>query len=514
MKKFVCILLSSALLFASCGKDEPENGGSGSKDAVIEQVRLTPDRTSIIKNPLTGWVLYVGRQWNETFWTSQGYDSMQTGDGTVVKVSDYATCAYLRTSWLNLEPTEGAYVWKDPTSNFSRLVASLKGRGLKMSFRIVVDGRDQQQNTPDYVFDAGAAYFNSQVGTRTVRSPYPDDPVFQEKYAKMLKALGEEFNDPDKTEFVDGYGLGLWGEGHTLIYKDNANKVQVFDWITDLYVEAFSRVPLVMNYHNTIGDSVNDNKLKADTEELLDKCIAKGYSLRNDAFGMHTYYTAWHQNYAAKWFYKRPIIMEGGFVLNTHRYWIYPEDGYREGHPEDVRQGEYEQSGESHVNMMDFRTNGEIQSWFKDAFTLVNKFIQEGGYRLYPDQISLPVEASHGSEVSITHRWVNLGWGYCPVNIPQWNQKYKVAFALLDRTSLKPVKTFVCEDTDLSTWLQAKPTSYTSKITLTGFPAGQYVWAVGLVDRTKGDAIGLNMSVKSESLTPEGWAKLKEVTIK
>ena len=512
MKRHLYIL-SAVLAIVSCGK---ENGGgeqSGSEDVKTEQVRLTPDRTSIIKNPLTGWVLYVGRQWNDTFWSSQNYDAMPTSDGTTVKVSDYATCAYLRTSWKNLEPTEGNYVWKDPASNFSKLVASLRARGLKMSFRVVVDGRDQGLNTPEYVFNAGCAYYTDGTHT-TWKSPYPDDPVFQEKYAKFIRAFGEEFNDPDKTEFVDGYGLGLWGEGHTLIYKDNSNKAAVFDWITDLYLEAFSRIPLVMNYHNTIGDPVNDNKLKADTETLLDRCVEKGYSLRNDAFGMHTYYTKWHQGYAAKWFYKRPIVMEGGFVLNTHRYWIYPEDGYREGHPEDVRRGEYEQSGESHVNMMDFRTNGEIQSWFKDAFDLVKKFNQEGGYRLYPDQITVPVEASHGADVSISHRWVNLGWGYCPVNIPQWNQKYKVAFALLDRTTEEPVKVFVCEDTDLSQWLQAKPTSYKSSIRLSGFPAGRYTWAVGLVDRTRDNAIGLNMSVKESFLTKDGWARIADVTIK
>lgn len=494
-----------------CGKEEKPAGGSAETN--MEQVKITPDRTSIIKNPLTGWVLYVGRQWNDTFWASQGYDSMPAGDGTVVKVSDYATCAYLRTSWRNLEPTEGNYVWKDANSNFSKLVKTLRDRGLKMSFRIVVDGRDQGLNTPEYVFDAGCSYY-TDGSHLTWKCPYPDDPVFQQKYAKMLRAFGEEFNDPDKTEFVDGYGLGLWGEGHTLVYKNNANKASVFDWITDLYLEAFSKIPLVMNYHNTIGDSVNDNKLKSDTEELLDRCVNKGYSLRNDAFGMHTYYTSWHKSYASKWFFKRPIVMEGGFVLNTHRFWIYPEDGYREGHPEDVRKGEYDQSGENHVNMMDFRTNGEVQSWFKDAFDLVNKFIQEGGYRLYPDLISVPVEAVHGAKVTLSHRWINLGWGYCPTNIPQWNQKYKVAFALLDKADGSIVKTFVVEDSDLSQWLQSKPVTYNTELTLNGFPAGQYLWAVGVVDRTKNDAIGINLSVKKDFFTADGWVKIKEVTIK
>ena len=150
MKKIISIIAISAMVCLGCGKEEKPAGGS--TETNMEQVKITPDRTSIIKNPLTGWVLYVGRQWNDTFWASQGYDSMPAGDGTVVKVSDYATCAYLRTSWRNLEPTEGNYVWKDANSNFSKLVKTLRDRGLKMSFRIVVDGtKNIHVFAPDHI---------------------------------------------------------------------------------------------------------------------------------------------------------------------------------------------------------------------------------------------------------------------------------------------------------------------------------------------------------------------------
>lgn len=512
MRKYLILLAFFAAL--SCaGKTNPEGDGStDSPDVPTETVKITPDRVSVIKNPLSGWAMYVGRNWDDTFWNAQGYDSMQTSEGTTVKVSDYATCAYLRTSWKNLEPRDGEYVWKDANSSFSKLVSTLKARGLKMAFRVVVDGRDQGLNTPEYVFDAGAEYYTD--GTHlTWKCPYPEDPVFQEKYAKFIRAFAEEFNDPDKTEFIDGFGLGKWGEGHTLVYKNNANKAAVFDWITSLYADAFTQVPLLMNYHCTVADPATDNKLKSDTETLLNACIDKGYSLRHDAFGMHEWYRSWERGFANNWNFKRPVIMEGGFIVNQHRYWIYTSDGYREGHPEDVRKGEYEQSGESRVNMMDFRAGGETASWFGDAFDLVKQFCAEGGYRLYPDQITVPTQAAHGAKVSLKHRWVNLGWGYCPTNIPQWNQKYKVAFALLSKTDEKVVKVFPDDATDLSAWLKDKPVSYTTEITLTGMPAGQYIWAVALVDRTRDNAIGLRMAVKDTQLTADGWTKIQAITI-
>lgn len=82
--------------------------------------------------------------------------------------------------------------------------------------------------------------------------------------------------------------------------------------------------------------------------------------------------------------------MEGGWIVKSHSYWQDPR-GYRKDSHEDVRRGEFDDSKEAHVNMMDFRF-GDTKSWFKDAFDLVRRFLREGGYRLYPSEISLPLE--------------------------------------------------------------------------------------------------------------------------
>lgn len=58
-----------------------------------------------------------------------------------------------------------------------------------------------------------------------------------------------------------------------------------------------------------------------------------------------------------------------------------------------------------------------------------------------------------------------MGWGYCPTNIPQWNQKYKVAFALLDSETNEVRYTFVDTNTDLSKWIKEVPLNmYLSRI--------------------------------------------------
>ena len=516
----VLLLFCSANLSACSGGNNngDEGNGSGELPAGNVTVKITPDKKTVLRNPLNGWVIYMGRGWDENFWTTEGYDNVSVPElAEPVKVSDYASTCYIRTSWSSLEPEEGKYIWKDPTARLTRLLKSVLDRGMRLSFRIVVDGRDQGLNTPQYVFDAGAHWYKDPGPTNEAtalarKSPFPDDKIFQEKYTKFIEALAQEFNDPDKVDFIDAYGLGKWGEAHTMIYEDHSKKKQVFEWITDLYSRCFTKVPLVINYHRLIGaeNTSGWGALDPETEGLLESAINKGYSLRHDAFGMNGYYQDWEKQFAARWNYKRPIIMEGGWIVSQHRYWLDPM-GYREGHPEDVRQGEFDASAEARVNMMDFRAGSETMSWFK-CFGLVQRFVTEGGYRLYPDMVSLPKDVKSGEKITIVHRWNNMGWGYCPTNIPQWNQRYKVAFALLDdKNEVK--KVFVDTQTDLSTWLKNKPTTYNFDLTLKGVSVGAYKWAVGLVDTTKDNTIGLRMAVKN-NLLDSGWVKLMDITVK
>ena len=275
-------------------------------------------------------------------------------------------------------------------------------------------------------------------------------------------------------------------------------------------------MPLVINYHRMLGDTYQDSwqeTVPVDAEPLLNIAINNGYILRHDAFGMSGYYKDWEKNIARKYRYKLPIIMEGGWVTDTHRYWYFDDAySYREGHPEDVRKGEFDDSMLACVNTMDFRL-GETESWFEKAFSYVQRFIAEGGYRLYPDMVSVPVSAKGGQDVTVVHRWRNMGWGYCPTNIRVWNQKYKVAFALIDDNN-EVKKVFVDKQTDLSAWLKETPTTYTTKLNLKGVSVGAYSWAVGLVDVTKDNAIGLEMAVNQDAnLLDSGWLKLKTITV-
>ncbi len=507
---FLCTFVLISSFSISFGKIE-----DGFK---VSYVLLKPkyDSSSVLHNPLNGWVMYAARSADESYWDTEFFVPEL---GKKVKAIDYASACYIRTSWSSLNPKDGVYAWDNPNSRIAKLIKGAEKRGLPVAFRVVVDGRDQGQNTPKFVFEAGAKFYLENPENPNRQTPYPQDPIFRKYYTKFIEAFAKEFNDPKRTSFIDAYGLGKWGEAHHVVYQDlktaetvdiEKTKEEVLDWVTDLYSRTFTKVPLIINYHRLVGHPESWAPANPNSERLLQKAIEKGYSLRHDAFGMTGYYQGWEKAFAKKWNFKRPIIMEGGWITSkTHSYWTDPSGKYRKGHPEDVRKGEFEASQEAHVNMMDFRV-GDTDSWFEKSFALVQGFVAEGGYRLYPDEIKLPNQLKNKTATTITHSWKNTGWGYFPNNIPQWNHKYKVAFALLDASN-QVTQIFVDQKAEPANWLKDKSVSYDLNVTV-DLSKADYTWAVAIVDTTQENQPAIKLAIDGE-VTSNGWVKLMDLAV-
>ena len=456
-------LLAAFLCAASCGCSKDNGGGEEGGQVAGVTVKPAYNKSEVLHNPLNGWVMYVSADYDPSYFDKEIYVPLL---GKNVRVADYASACYIRTKWSVLNPADGQYAWKDPDSKVYKLVQKARELKLPIAFRVVVDGRDQGANTPQFVYDAGAEYAMSEPKYPDRKTPMPQDPIFQRYYEKFVAALAEEFNDPEYTSFIDGYGLGKWGEGHSVAYnKDDVSAVDentetvkrdVLDWITKLYAKHFTKVPLVINYHRVLGHPTSQGTANPNSESLVALAISNGYCIRSDAFGMNNSswgYSTWEKAIAAQWRYKVPIIMEGGYIVSSHSYWNDPA-GYRQGHPDQV---------------------------------------------------------SAGSRVKVASRWRNMGWGYFPNNLPQWNYKYKVAFALIDASD-KAQKVFVDKDCEPSTWVESKPFSYTFETPAVDLPAGKYTWGIAIVDTTKENRPAIQLAVNNEK-TAEGWVKLHEVQI-
>ena len=221
LSKFILFPVLAMSLAAACGEKEPngeDNGGGSTVPAGNVQIKMSPDRTTVLKNPMTGWVMYVSGTADPSYLDTEFYVSSLKKN---VRVADYASCIYVRTNWRNFNPEENVYFWDDPNSSLYKIYTRAQELGLPMAFRVVVDGRDQGANTPEWVYEKGAAYWPSSEIPRFSDRKVPDvtDPVWRECYEKFIEAFAEKFNDPTKIAFIDGYGLGKWGEGHNVCYE-------------------------------------------------------------------------------------------------------------------------------------------------------------------------------------------------------------------------------------------------------------------------------------------------------
>lgn len=255
---------------------------------------------------------------------------------------------------------------------------------------------------------------------------------------------------------------------------------------------------------------------------MLNSAISKGFCMRHDAFGMRAEtfgYGSWEKKFIANHTNEVPVLGEGGWIVNQGGF---DENGNPKNYltqydtPRELRIGEYEDMKSAYVTMMDLRydatyESGETWSWFHDAYDYVLKFLQEDCYRVYPDKVSLPVRCKDGSEITIQHRWLNLGRVYCPTNIKQYRDRFKVTFALLDAETGKPVKLFSDDNALPHEWVGGRK-SYEFKALMEDVPAGNYVWGVGIIDTALGSRIGIRLGAKGD-FTDSGWLKLCNVSV-
>lgn len=133
--------------------------------------------------------------------------------------------------WSALEPEEGKILWKQP--DWEGCIDSWIDAGFKVALE--VRGMDTwgtfyDQGTPQWVFDAGAAYIDEPLehyksgwtlnfldfdqARRPVRYPVYWDRVYLEKARRLAEAMGERYNGRPEIEWVNQGFLGRWGEMH------------------------------------------------------------------------------------------------------------------------------------------------------------------------------------------------------------------------------------------------------------------------------------------------------------
>ena len=121
--------------------------------------------------------------------------------------------SYIRTKWSVLNPPTASMPGRIPIRRFTSWFRRPANRKLPLRSASWWTAAIRGANTPQFVYDAGAEYAMSEPKYPDRKTPMPQDPVFQRYYEKFVEAFAAEFNDPENTLFIDGYGLGKWGRG-------------------------------------------------------------------------------------------------------------------------------------------------------------------------------------------------------------------------------------------------------------------------------------------------------------
>lgn len=457
-----------------------------------------PDTISILRNPAMGWVMYE-EGWSFNGGENNPYNPIRFWDEMdEVNASAYANILYIRVLWNVMEPEEGKYAWIY-NQEYKDYIQKAKDRGLKLAFRIFFDN-----GVPDFVYKAGAkSTLDPPMNLKNDKQPYYDDPIFLDKLSNFIHAFAKEYDDPDVVDFIDAYGLGRWGEGHGVTLKNKENYESVMKRVTGDYAQNFKKVLTVMNLSG--ADYKYSKPLVFDKLGFLPRRDGIGSFWFNDkerAMLNELFPGKAHIGEACYWF-NSPIDTSKSDAFKSDKR--FKMKNFREALTIAV-----DDALANHSNTFDLRVPAQCKFWIEELPDQVQRFITQGGYRLYPSKVEVK---QTNRKLTIVHDWKNYGVGVLPNKHPNWNYKYKVSFALLDPQTNEMKYQYVANETEPSDWLKGQIYTYASSFLIPdSVQRGNYNLCIGIIDKQKENSPGIKLSLSTNNKIGE-WVFVLPVTI-
>ncbi len=373
--------------------------------------------------------------------------------------------AYFRWYWDTLEPEEGKY-------NFEvvdQTIEKARENGQKLAFRIMTCNGTPK--APQWYIASGAPGEEFNDG----KSWKPDygAPVYLEKQAQIIAAFGERYDGHPDIDHVDIGSMGRWGEWHT-----GMPSVEVQKQVVDMYLEAFTKTPLVM--------------LIAPAEALA-HAVEHGAGWRADCFGdmreggwchMDWYPTQLEKTGIEDCWKTARVVFE---TCWTMQHW--QEQGW------DVEEI-FERALKMHPSAVNNKSSAVPEEWWPQ----VNEFSKKMGYRLALRRLEHPASVRAGDELELRMQWENLGVAPC-------YDPYPLAFELC--TDEGPACRMTTE-VDLTKWLPGEHAASATVEVPADLPAGKYTLRLGFVDPNS-DQPALKLAIAGRD--EEGWYALSEVAV-
>lgn len=462
------------------------------------------------RNPGMGWMIYIDQDESTV---TEGNPGRYLDAGLFWREMEApaakAGILYLRLPWTELEPAEGQYAWEH-NANYRAIISGALRRGLKLAFRVNVDSTDYQiQATPQWVRDAGARGRMTDpepgaLGGREPRwNPYLEDAVFRAKLEQFIAAFAREYDDPNRVTFIDGEGLGRWGEMHTFNFETGdyvENGRNALRWVVGIYSKNFKRVLLCHSFQNwALGKDIDD------------EVLAGGYLLRRDGLTSSRWFKQEEKDRMKSYWPRVPVFAENCY-WNTVAKADWFQSEYATRHL--LLEALLRDAEEIHANTLDLRIIPDAQAYLAECPDLVDRFLIEGGYRFVPGTVSYPRSINAGAGrggITIAHTWKNTGWGRLPGDLPAWKGKYAVAFALLDPATSEPAA-ILLSSAEPSAWLRGAKAEYKETLSVVDVLPGTYRLATAIVDTAAHNAPAIELALK-DPRNSSGWYPVGAVDV-
>jgi len=450
---FVLVIVSASFCTAQTTVVRPKE---------IDDILVNPGMGIETFNRFNGQTLNEGVTWSEVGPEKPLPDAAQ---GTV----DFpaSTVAYLRWFWSQLETEPGKYRWEIIDS----ALAEAHRHHQTLAIRLMP--YDDKHALPDWYVHSGARRANKpEDKDGSIWSPDSSDPIYLNTWSAIINEMGKRYDGHPDLNHVDISTVGYWGEGWGPYLPD----WQVQQELMDLYLHAFTRTPLLMNF-DQLNALIYGTKHGAGWR--LDCWGDMGRPFKNFAHMLDLYPEQIARGHLQDVWRTAPVALESCGVPESWKRWGF-----------DLKPI-LDQALRWHVSTINIKSSRIPPEW-KSAF---DEFQKQIGYRFVLKKLEYPTSVKAGSMAQVNMWWFNAG--IAPVY-----RDYELALQIGD--SVIPL------DANVKQWLPGDSVYEKTAYVPRGLKSGKYRLRVGLLDpRTRIPVIRLAITGRQD----DGWYDVGEITV-
>jgi hypothetical protein len=444
----------------------------------IGRMIVTPKELpdAVLHNPDMGWVLYE----------NYPLDQDPHGSSTLLSLPDEKFAGVdsvaIMFSWQDVEKAPDKYDFSKVDFAYDYWARRKKAIQLRLSSETLLWWTNKKPpagaGVPDYVLEKLSA---NEKQTRELQGASYVVPDARNPYYRERLAVDEHFGEKRPVTLIDLRGFGVWGEWHSgFKYSTLDQRRDALKGIIDIWCRALPKHRLALSYSydpdgpktlyegttEKFDERSTDNYAEYLSYSVFDYALTKkNVAYRRDGCGGAVHSNERKLNEEAFRLGRGPMFSEfmNGYIESKAggAKWLeWKIDDALSLHP-------------NYISLLGWQ-GADSLTFIKERSDLFNSALRQMGYRLMPTRVEYPTSIVAGSSFTIDTRWTNRGVGVAL-------RDFELQFSLISSdgqlaatTSGGPVQT--------SKWAAAAEYNSSPKVEFENVAAGDYEFAVGLLD--------------------------------